>query len=84
MPASGHEFMCGPLSVLYITIVSSASPCSSQVLQQLPDHCVMVDHRVVVVGLPPPGLPATLFGLTCVRKCMCVVLNHTKNGVFPP
>src|SRR5206468_9619038 len=22
-----------------------------------------------------------LSGLTCVRKCMCVVLHHTKNGV---
>ena len=29
MPPSGHVFMCGPLSVEYTTIVSSAMPSSS-------------------------------------------------------
>ncbi len=30
MPASGQEFMCGPLSVEYITMVFSAKPFSSR------------------------------------------------------
>ena len=30
MPASGHEFMCGPLSVEYMTKVLSVMPSSSR------------------------------------------------------
>ena len=36
MPASGHEFMCAPLSVEYTTIVSSAMPSLSSVSSTLP------------------------------------------------
>ena len=36
IPASGQEFMCGPLSVEYITMVSSAMPSSSRVSSRLP------------------------------------------------
>src|SRR4051812_22602539 len=57
MPASGHVFMCGPLSVEYMTIVFSARPCSSRV-EDLSGELVVVDHRVVVLGLPAPGLAA--------------------------
>ncbi len=36
MPASGQLFMCGPLSVEYMTIVSSAMPSSSRVFSRSP------------------------------------------------
>ena len=36
MPASGQLFMCGPLSVEYITIVLSAMPSSSRVPSRSP------------------------------------------------
>ena len=48
-------------------------------LEHLADALVVVDHRVVVRRLPAPGLALAL-GFSCVRKCMCVVLNHRKNG----
>jgi hypothetical protein len=51
-----------------------------QLVQDLADVPVVVDHRVVVVGLPPAGLARGLGGLVCVRKCMWVVLTHRKNG----
>ncbi len=36
IPASGQEFMCGPLSVEYITMVLSAMPSSSRVSSRVP------------------------------------------------
>ena len=60
MPASGQEFMCGPLSVEYMTIVSSAMPSSSSRSEQAAHELVVVDHRVVVLGLPAPRLPDAL------------------------
>ena len=47
--------MCGPLSVEYMTIVSSAMPSSSSSVEQVADDVVVVEHRVVVLRLPPPG-----------------------------
>ena len=71
--------MWGPLSVEYMTIVFSAIPMPP-VGEQVTDDLVAVPHRVVVLRLPPPG-PPMLSALVCVRKCIWVALNHTKNGV---
>ena len=57
---SGQLFMCGPLSVLYMTNVSSAMPSSSSRSSSSPTLLVVVDHRVVVRGLPRPGLAEAL------------------------
>ena len=60
MPPSGQVFMCGPLSVEYMTMVSSAMPSSSSLSSSCADVLVVVDHRVVVLRLPAPGLPEAL------------------------
>ena len=60
MPASGHEFMCGPLSVEYMTIVLSAIPSASSSSSTWPDDLVVVEHRVVVRRLPAAGPPEVL------------------------
>ena len=57
---SGQVFMCGPLSVLYMTIVLSAMPSSSSRVEHLADVLVVVDHRVVVRRLPAARLPEAL------------------------
>ena len=54
MPASGHEFMCGPLSVLYKTIVLSVMP-RRPALEERANRLIMVDHDVVVFRLPAAG-----------------------------
>ena len=56
MPASGQLFMCGPLSVEYMTIVLSARPLLVEEVEHRADQLVVVDHRVVVLRLPAPGL----------------------------
>ncbi len=52
--------MCGPLSVVYMTIVSSAMPRSSSAFEHRADVLVVVDHRVVVFALPAAGLADAL------------------------
>jgi hypothetical protein len=48
--------MCGPLSVLYMTKVSFAMPSFVDEVQQLAHVLVVVDHGVVIRGLPAPRL----------------------------
>ena len=58
MPASGQEFMCGPLSVEYMTMVLSAMPRSSRASSSRADDLVVVNHRVVVfVDCQRPDCP---------------------------
>ena len=52
--------MCGPLSVLYMTNVLSAMPESIERLEDRADVLVVVDHRVVILALPPAGLADAL------------------------
>ena len=80
MPASGHEFMCGPLSVEYMTMVFSAMPSSSSRSSRLP---TMSSWSIIVSWYSDCQRPdrPMLSGLVWVRKCMCVALNQTKNGV---
>ena len=52
--------MCGPLSVEYMTKVSSAMPSSSSRVEHLADVLVVVDHGVVIGRLPAPGLAQAL------------------------
>ena len=56
MAASGQEFMCGPLSVEYMTNVLSAIPGIVQRLEHRPDVLVMVNHGVGIFTHPPAGL----------------------------
>ena len=49
---SGQVFMCGPLSVLYMTNVFSAMPSSIEQVQHLAHVFVVVDHRVMIGRLP--------------------------------
>ena len=60
MPPSGQVFMCGPLSVEYITKVLSAMPSSSSSVEHLADVLVVVDHGVVIGRLPAAGLAQAL------------------------
>src|SRR5262245_56361827 len=80
IPASGHEFMCGPLSVLYITKVLSAMPSSSSRLRSSP---TCLSWSIITSWYSDCQRPdwRRLSGFACVRTCMWVVLNHTKNGV---
>src|SRR5262245_38869233 len=80
IPASGHEFMCGPLSVLYITNVLSAIFSSSSSPRSSPTCLSWSIITSWYSDCHRPDCPR-LSGLAWVRKCMCVVLNHTKNGV---
>jgi len=57
---SGQEFMWGPLSVLYMTMVLSGDAQVIQLLQQFAHALVVVDHDVVVFRLPAPGLAQAL------------------------
>ena len=58
--ASGQEFMCGPLSVLYMTMVLSAMPRSSSCFSRAPHAFIVVDHDVMVFRLPAAGLAQAL------------------------
>ena len=58
-------------------------PSLSSRSSSAPTVLVVVDHRVVVLGLPAAGLADGCAASTCVRRCMCVVLNQTKNGLPP-
>ena len=80
MPASGQEFMCGPLSVEYMTIVLSASPLSSRKSSTDPTSSSWSTIVSWYSDCHRPALPR-LPSLTWVRKCMWVVLSQTKNGV---
>ena len=60
MPPSGHEFMCGPLSVEYMTKVLSAMPELVEIVEHLADVLVVVDHRVVIGRLPASRLAEAL------------------------
>ncbi len=51
MAASGQLLKCGPLSVEYMTMVSSAIPSSSSLSSMLADVLVVSDHHVVVIAL---------------------------------
>ena len=48
MAPSGQEFMCGPLSVEYITNVVSGDAQLVQKVEHLPHVLVVIDHGVVV------------------------------------
>ena len=80
MPASGQVFMCGPLSVEYMTIVVSARPLSSRKASTSPTSSSWSHIVSWYSDCHRPALPR-LPSLMCVRKCMWVVLSHTKNGV---
>ena len=71
--------MCGPLSVEYTTMVSSAMPSSSSSARRSPTS---LSWSIIVSWYSDCHRPAwpLLSGLTWVRKCMWVALNHTKNG----
>ena len=60
MAPSGQVFMCGPLSVLYMTNVLSAMPEVVERLEHRADVLVVVDHRVVVFALPAARLADAL------------------------
>ena len=45
---SGQELLCGPLSVEYMTKVSSAIPSWSSRLKHLSNIFIMVDHRIMI------------------------------------
>ena len=70
VPASGHELQCGPLSVLYITIVLSAIPILSSNLSIFADHAVVIHHRVVIFATAsaPPG-PCFRASRACGSAC---------------
>ena len=80
MPPSGHVFMCGPLSVEYTTTVFSARPFSSRKSSTEPTSSSWSTIVSWYSDCQRPALPR-LPSLTWVRKCMCVVLSQTKNGV---
>jgi hypothetical protein len=72
--------MCGPLSVLYMTIVFAAMPSSSSRSSTSP---TVLSWSTMVSWYGDCHCPACpiLSGLVWVRKCMCVVLNQQKKGV---
>ena len=72
--------MCGPLSVVYMTMVSSAMPSSSSRSSISP---TFLSWSIIVSWYGDCQRPAwpRLSGLVCVRKCMCVVLSQQKNGL---
>ena len=74
--------MCGPLSVEYMTIVSSARPWSSRNASTSPTSSSWSTMVSWYSDCHRPALPR-LPSLRCVRKCMWVVLSQTKNGVSP-
>src|SRR5262249_45303057 len=80
MALSGHVFICGPLSVLYITKVLSPMPSSSSRLSNSP---TFLSWSIIVSWYGDCQRPACprLSGLVCVRRCMWVVLTQQKNGV---
>ena len=80
MPPSGQEFICGPLSVLYMTMVLSAMPRSSSCCSRAPTHLSWSIMTSWYSDCQRPDWPR-LSGLAWVRKCMCEVLNHTKKGL---
>ena len=77
MPASGQVFMCGPLSVLYMTSVLSAMPSSSSRSSSSPTCLSWSIITSWYSDCQRPDWPR-LSGLAWVRKCMCVVLNQTE------
>src|SRR5271166_2050014 len=79
MPASGQEFMCGPLSVEYITMVFSVMPSSSSRPSRSPIRSSWSSIVSWYFDCQRPARPM-LSGLGWVRKCMWVLLNQTKNG----
>ena len=46
VPPSGQLITSAPLSVEYITIVLSAMPRLVELVEQLPDHAVVLDHAI--------------------------------------
>ena len=70
--------VAAPLSVEYMTIVSSAIPNLSSKIEQLADVPVVVDHRVVVRRPPAAGLARRLRAFVWVRKCICVVFTPAE------
>ena len=80
MAASGQEFMCGPLSVEYMTNVLSAIPASSNALSTVPTFLSWSIMASAYSPIHRPDWPR-LSGLTCVRKCMCVKFTHRKIGL---
>ncbi len=60
MPASGQEFMCGPLSVEYMTIVLSAMPELVEQVEQLPTSSSWSIIASWYSRLPAPGRAAAL------------------------
>ena len=60
-------------------MVSSARPLSSRKSSTVPTSSSWSHIVSWYSDCQRPALPR-LPSLTCVRKCMCVVLSHTKNG----
>ena len=78
---SGQVFMCGPLSVEYMTNVLSAMPRSSSAFKTAP---TFLSWSIIVSWYSlcqRPDWPM-LSGLVWVRACMWVVFTHTKNGLL--
>jgi hypothetical protein len=80
IPPSGQVFMCGPLSVEYMTIVSSAIPSSSSRSSSVP---TCLSWSIIVSWYGDCQRPAwpTLLRFVCVRRCMWVVFTQQKNGL---
>ena len=68
---SGQVFSCGPLSVLYTTIVSSVMPSSSRRSSSWP---TLPSWSIIVSWYGDCQRPAwpMLSGFVCVRRCMWV------------
>src|SRR5262245_46222426 len=80
VPASGHVFRCGPLSVEYCTNVLSVRPCLSRKSSIWP---TFLSWSIIVSWYFDCQRPAwpTLLGLVWVYTCMWVVLSHTNHGL---
>ena len=77
---SGQLFACGPLSVLYMTIVLSAMPSSSSRSSISP---TFLSWSIIVSWYGDCQRPACprLSGLVWVRRCMWVILTQHEEGL---
>ncbi len=78
---SGHVFMCGPLSVPYMTIVSSAISSSSSRVEELRRRWRR-DRASCRGSSTASGRPCRGFCAWCAfATCMWVVFTQQKNGL---
>ena len=79
VPPSGQLITSAPLSVEYMTMVLSAMPSSSSLVEQLADVAVVLDHAVGIDAQPGLALATSFF--RCVKMCMRVEFHQTKKGL---